>query len=207
MGFLLRCGSRCRFSESAICSSRARPQLKTKLNLKFKALRWRLLRWRLTLSECSLANRDKPVAATLQRKCSGGIDFVILTMIITKENVSKTYFVITSARMVLHCFFVNYCASSAPPSLRPQYPLQKPRSCPKPRPSQTTTWLLQCCTCLITSTEWQFVRNARLFIILFVRYFWEFVRNFGRVFAILFEVLLVQIQEEFITLLIGRGGV
>ena len=26
---------------------------------------------------CSLANRDKPVAATLQRKCSGGIHFLI----------------------------------------------------------------------------------------------------------------------------------
>ena len=28
---------------------------------------------------CSLANRDKLVAATLQRKCSGGITFVIIT--------------------------------------------------------------------------------------------------------------------------------
>ena len=38
---------------------------------------------------CSLANRDKPVAATLQRKCSGGIIFVIITKSITKENCSK----------------------------------------------------------------------------------------------------------------------
>ena len=45
------CGNRCRLSESAICSSQVRPPLKIKLNLKFKALRWRLLRWRLTLSE------------------------------------------------------------------------------------------------------------------------------------------------------------
>ena len=33
---------------------------------------------------CSLANRDKPVAATLQRKCPGGTLFVILTKVITK---------------------------------------------------------------------------------------------------------------------------
>ena len=33
---------------------------------------------------CSLANRDKPLAATFQRKCSGGINFVIVTKMITK---------------------------------------------------------------------------------------------------------------------------
>ena len=49
---------------------------------------------------CSLANRDKPVAATLQRKCSGGIIFVIITKIITKIIVPSNYFVIISARMV-----------------------------------------------------------------------------------------------------------
>ena len=48
------CGNRCRFSESAICSSRVHPPSEIQSNLKFKALRWRLLRWRLTLSElCS----------------------------------------------------------------------------------------------------------------------------------------------------------
>ena len=33
---------------------------------------------------CSLANRDKPVAATLQRYFFGGVIFVIITKIITK---------------------------------------------------------------------------------------------------------------------------
>ena len=36
--------------------------------------------------------------------------------------------------------------------------------------------------------------------------FGGFVRNFGRVFATLLEVLLVEIQEESITLLVGRGS-
>ena len=49
---------------------------------------------------CSLASRDKPVAATLQRKCSGGILSVIITKIITKIIVPRNYFVILSARMV-----------------------------------------------------------------------------------------------------------
>ena len=49
---------------------------------------------------CSLANRDKPVAATLQRKCSGGTNFAIVTKIITKIIVTRNYFVIISARMV-----------------------------------------------------------------------------------------------------------
>ena len=48
---------------------------------------------------CSLANRDKPVASTLQRKCSGGMIFVIITEI-TKVIVPRNYFVIISARMV-----------------------------------------------------------------------------------------------------------
>ena len=50
---------------------------------------------------CSPANRDKPVAATLQRKCCGGITFAIITKIITKINVPRNYFVIISARMVV----------------------------------------------------------------------------------------------------------
>ena len=50
---------------------------------------------------CSPANRDKPVAATLQRKCLGGIIFVIITKITTKENVPKNSFVIILARMVV----------------------------------------------------------------------------------------------------------
>ena len=40
------------------------------------------------------------MAATLQRKSSGGINFVIITKIITKDNVPRNYFVIISARMV-----------------------------------------------------------------------------------------------------------
>ena len=40
------------------------------------------------------------MAATLQRKSSGGIIFVIITKIITKEIVPRNYFVIISARMV-----------------------------------------------------------------------------------------------------------
>ena len=48
---------------------------------------------------CSLANRDKPVAATLQRKCSGGIKFAMVTKIITK-NIPRNYVVIISARML-----------------------------------------------------------------------------------------------------------
>ena len=39
------------------------------------------------------------------------------------------------------------------------------------------------------------IRNARFFIILFA-IFGEFVSNFGSVFAILFEVLLMESQEE-----------
>ena len=38
---------------------------------------------------CSLANMDKPVSATLQRKCTGGIIFVIITKIITKIVVPR----------------------------------------------------------------------------------------------------------------------
>ena len=60
---------------------------------------------------CFLAKRDTPVAATLQRKSSGGIIFVIITKIITKENVPRNYFVIISARMVsvlLFLFFLSY---------------------------------------------------------------------------------------------------
>ena len=41
------------------------------------------------------------MAATLQRKCSDGINFVIITKIITKIIVPRNYFVIISARMVL----------------------------------------------------------------------------------------------------------
>ena len=51
LGSLLPCGNRCRFSESAICSSRVHPPSEIKSDFKFKTLRWRPLRWRLTLSE------------------------------------------------------------------------------------------------------------------------------------------------------------
>ena len=47
---------------------------------------------------CFVAKRDTPVAATLQRKSSGGIIFNY--KIITKGNVPRNYFVIISARMV-----------------------------------------------------------------------------------------------------------
>ena len=51
LGSLPPCGNRCRFSESAICSSRVHPPSEIKSNFKFKTLRWRPLRWRLTLSD------------------------------------------------------------------------------------------------------------------------------------------------------------
>ena len=47
--------------------------------------------YKINLCACSLANRDKPVATTLQTKCSGGIIFVILTNIITKIFVPRNY--------------------------------------------------------------------------------------------------------------------
>ena len=70
------------------------------------------------------------MAATLQRKSSGGIIFVIDTKIITKENVPRNYFVIFSARMVSyqrvftlicwrehwflkHCLAISSCGLSA----------------------------------------------------------------------------------------------
>ena len=55
LGSLPPCGNRCRFSESAICSSRVHPPSETKSNFKFKTLRWRPLRWRLTLSDLWVA--------------------------------------------------------------------------------------------------------------------------------------------------------
>ena len=54
LGSLPPCGNRCRFSESAICSSRVHPPSEIKSNFKFKTLRWRPLRWRLTLSDSRL---------------------------------------------------------------------------------------------------------------------------------------------------------
>ena len=56
-GSLPPCGNRCRFSESAICSSWVHPPSEIKSSFKFKALRWPLLRWRLTLSEKLLGGR------------------------------------------------------------------------------------------------------------------------------------------------------
>ena len=57
LGSLPPCRNRCRFSESAICSSRVRPPSEIKSNFKFKTLRWRPLRWRLTLSDQKLFYR------------------------------------------------------------------------------------------------------------------------------------------------------
>ena len=51
-----------------------------------------------------LAKRDHtvtPVAATLQRKSFGGVNFVIVTKIISKYHVWRNSFVIISARMVV----------------------------------------------------------------------------------------------------------
>ena len=44
------------------------------------------------------------MAATLQRKSSGGINFVIITKIITNENVPRNYFVIISAKICILFF-------------------------------------------------------------------------------------------------------
>ena len=52
------------------------------------------------------------MAATLQRNCSGGIIFVIITKIITKEMVPRNHFVIISARMVVlgrECIACRLC--------------------------------------------------------------------------------------------------
>ena len=58
---------------------------------------------------CFVAKRDTPVAATLQRKSSGGIIFVTITKIsITKENIPRNYFVIISARMVCWKVYVLF---------------------------------------------------------------------------------------------------
>ena len=46
------------------------------------------------------------MAATLQSKCSGGINFVIITKIVTKIIVPGNSFVIISARMVRLQVFV-----------------------------------------------------------------------------------------------------
>ena len=50
------------------------------------------------------------------------------------------------------------------------------------------------------------VKNARLFTSLVVHNFGEFVRNLGGVFAILFEVLLVQQIQEQIHHFVGWEG-
>ena len=53
---------------------------------------------------CPLTNSNRPVAVRLQRTCSGGIIFVTITKMITKENVTRNYFVTVSARMVYSSF-------------------------------------------------------------------------------------------------------
>ena len=55
------------------------------------------------------------MAATLQRRSFGGINFVIITKMITKENVPRNYPVIISARMVqleLFCLQSSFFAYS-----------------------------------------------------------------------------------------------
>ena len=56
---------------------------------------------------CPLTKSNKPVAVRLQRKSSGGISFVIITKIITEENVPGNYFVIISARMVVCALLIQ----------------------------------------------------------------------------------------------------
>ena len=53
------------------------------------------------------------MAATLQRKCSGGVIFVITTKMITKAIVPRNYFVIVSARMVPHIHFRKRMTASS----------------------------------------------------------------------------------------------
>ena len=74
LGSLPPCGNRCRFSESAICSSRVHPPSEIKSNFKFKTLRWRPLRWRLTLSD-SQTPRLSRNSSTAPLKFSKKTDF------------------------------------------------------------------------------------------------------------------------------------
>ena len=67
VGSLLPCGNRCRFSESAICSSRVHPPSEIKSNFKFKTLKWRLLRWLLTLSDQNPSEPDSDKEISLKR--------------------------------------------------------------------------------------------------------------------------------------------
>ena len=67
LGSLPPCGNRCRFSESAICSSRVHPPSEIKSNFKFKTLRWRPLRWRLTLSEKAEPQPPEPSSRNRNR--------------------------------------------------------------------------------------------------------------------------------------------
>ena len=117
---------------------------------------------------CSLANKDKPVAATLQRQCSGGILFVMLTKIITKIIVSWNYFVIVSARMVKAVGL----RVPAPPTkyktpLKPKY---TPKYAPNLSRNQNTEKLRKNC------------ENPRFLCTFFVVFFSYF--GFGRGFGV-----------------------
>ena len=91
---------------------------------------------------CSLANRDKPVAVTLERKCSGGISFVIITKIITIIIVPRNYFVIISARMVhLRLHFSSRPWRTLPPTWVIALSTWRPADQPTTRRS-TWTWAL-----------------------------------------------------------------
>ena len=83
LGSLPPCGNRCRFSESAICSSRVHLPSEIKSNFKFKTLRWRPLRWRLTLSECERASSAQPGMSHRTRMISTEEHCTIVFEIIT----------------------------------------------------------------------------------------------------------------------------
>ena len=52
LGFLLPCGNRCRFSESAVCSPRVQHPFENRIELKFKILRWRLRKVAFDIVQC-----------------------------------------------------------------------------------------------------------------------------------------------------------
>ena len=56
--------------------------------------------YKTNLQACFLAKRDTPLAATLQRKSSGGIHFAKIAKMIRKEVVPRNYLVTILARMV-----------------------------------------------------------------------------------------------------------
>ena len=82
---------------------------------------------------CSLENRDKPVAATLQRNCSGGIIFVMITKIL--KNCSKEFFCNSQKNPRAH---KNKIGSPPPPKKKtPKHP-------PPPKRGILWAWVFSC---------------------------------------------------------------